>query len=100
MKTTITETMFIDSFKAIRPDNFSYNGLRALFEYLEQLEEDCGTEMELDVIALCCDFSEYGHPQELAGEYGKEMSDEEVMEWLYDNTHVIEFEGGIIVSAF
>lgn len=29
-----------------------------LFEYLEQMEEDCDMGIEFDVIALCCDYSE------------------------------------------
>ena len=49
--------MFRDAFKAIRPDNFSYEGLEVLFDWFGELE-DCGEEMELDVIAICCEFSE------------------------------------------
>lgn len=59
MKQTINEYQFADAFRSIRPDNFSYEGLKALYEYLEQLGEDIGEEIELDVIAICCDYSEY-----------------------------------------
>lgn len=39
----VTESIFIDRFKAMgRADNFSYAGLKALFEYLEQYENDTG----------------------------------------------------------
>jgi len=58
MKQSINKYQFIDSFTAIRPENFSYAGLSALFEYLESYEDDTGTEIELDVIALCCDYTE------------------------------------------
>lgn len=58
MKTTVNFYTFRDAFKAIRPDNFSREGLSVLWDYLEQYEEDCGEELELDVIALCCDFNE------------------------------------------
>ena len=58
MKQTVQEHDFIDAFKKIRPENFSYEGLQALFGYLEEYEESCDTEIELDVIAICCDFSE------------------------------------------
>lgn len=58
MKQTINETDFIDAFNRIRPENFSYEGLQKLFEYLEQLEQDTGEELELDVIAICCDYTE------------------------------------------
>ena len=60
MKKTINmydfERAFIDM---ERNNQFSYEGLKALFEYLEEYEDSCETELELDVIALCCDFTEY-----------------------------------------
>jgi hypothetical protein len=50
---------FRDRFRSAgRSDTFSYEGARALFDYLEQLEEDTGESIELDVIALCCEYSE------------------------------------------
>jgi hypothetical protein len=58
MKTYISEYSFMRAFKECRPDNFSYDGLKVLFEYLEEYEMDVGEELELDVIGLCCDFSE------------------------------------------
>jgi len=39
--------------------NWSQNGSLALAEYLEEYEESTGEELELDLIALRCDFSEY-----------------------------------------
>ena len=54
MKQTITESMFIDDMRAIRPDNFSYEGLQALFGYLDEMD----SELEFDPIAICCDFSQ------------------------------------------
>jgi predicted ArsR family transcriptional regulator len=58
MKQTINLYKFQNEFDKIRPDSFSYEGLSALFEYLEQWEEDTGEELELDVIAICCDFNQ------------------------------------------
>lgn len=57
--TIITRSMFVDEFQALRPDNFTHDGLVALFDYLEDLEADIGDDIELDVIALCGDYSEY-----------------------------------------
>jgi len=74
MKVTVTERMFCDMFIDYdRKDNFSYEGLSLLFNYLEQLEEDTGNEMELDVIALCCDYSELTLEQ-FAAEYSLTIS--------------------------
>jgi len=58
MKTYISQYDFRRAFQECRPDNFSYEGLKILFEYLEEYEMDIGEELELDVIGLCCDFSE------------------------------------------
>ena len=41
-----------------RLDNFSYQGLRALYEFLIDIAESTGEPIEVDVIALCCEFSE------------------------------------------
>ena len=58
MKQTINLYDFRTAFAQMRPENFSYDGLKVLFEYLEELELSSGEEMELDVIGICCDFSE------------------------------------------
>lgn len=58
MKQTVNEYDFRRAFEASRPDNFSYEGLGLLFEYFEQLEDDMGEEIELDVIAICCEWAE------------------------------------------
>ena len=59
MKQPVNEQDFRAAFQAMRSDNFSYEGLGALFEYFEELEEGLDEEFELDVIAICCDFAEY-----------------------------------------
>ena len=71
MKQTINLHQFRDAFKAIRPDNFSYEGLEVLFDWFESLDDDCGTETELDVIAICCEFSE-STPGEIIDDYSLE----------------------------
>lgn len=59
MKITINQYEFIEQFRIMgRMENFSYDGLKALFEYFENLEDDIGEEIECDVIAICCDFTE------------------------------------------
>ena len=69
MKQTINGYDFIEAFKrANRSNNFSHEGLCALFEYLENMEQDTGEEMALDVIAICCDFSEYDTANEACTE--------------------------------
>ena len=89
MKQTINEYQFTEAFKRIRPNNFSYEGLKALFEWFEELENDTGEEMELDVIAICCDFSEYENLKEYNEYYDKEC--EEIDE-IADDTTLIKID--------
>lgn len=102
MKQTVNFSMFCDAFNNMgRGDNFSYEGLKALFNYLEEMEENTGEEIELDVIALCCKYTEYDNTIEAAGEYGEKYEDEdEALEYLKSSTTVIEFVGGIIIRDF
>ena len=79
-----------------RGEQFSYEGLKALFSFLEEQEQDAGAEMELDVIGLCCDYVEYRDFEEFQEDY----PDVATMEALRDETTVIEFEGGFIIEAF
>lgn len=58
MRTTVNRTDFIQAFQTVRPNNFSMEGLNQLFSYLRELEQDTDSEIELDVIAICCDFAE------------------------------------------
>jgi len=107
MKQTINFSQFIDAFRDHnRLDNFTYDGLKALFDYLEQLEDDCGTDFELDVIALCCEFSEYNTALEAVEQQGyeevevAELQEAQALDYLQDHTSVITFDGGVIIQDF
>jgi hypothetical protein len=63
MKQTLNKDQFRFAFDQVRPNQFSYEAQGMLFDYLEGCDED----MELDVIAICCDFTE-GDFQEVANE--------------------------------
>ena len=77
MKTTVNLYQFRKAFNDMgRGEQFSYDGLEVLFDYLEQYENDTGEEVELDVIALCCEYSE-DTPQNIADLYGIELDPEE-----------------------
>ena len=73
MKQSITVSQFDDAFVNMgRQDQFSYEARHALYEFIEELDEDCGTETELDVIALCCEFTEYADLAEFNEAYSLE----------------------------
>jgi tRNA A37 threonylcarbamoyltransferase TsaD len=75
MKTSVSVYDFRDAFMNARPDDFSYEGLTALFDHLEQYEQECDTEIELDVIAICCEFTE-GTIEDHLNDYGLETLEE------------------------
>lgn len=72
MKQSVNFYNFERAFKRCERENFSYDGLKALFSYLEEYEENTGEELELDVIALCCEFSEYDSLNEYNESYDKD----------------------------
>lgn len=87
-----------------RENNFSWRGLEALFDYLEELSEDCGEDYELDVVALCCDWTEATW-EEVARDYRidfeEDATEEEkievVREYLSENTLSIDLDNGDFV---
>jgi hypothetical protein len=108
MKTTVTKSAFIDAFRAYdRYDQFGYMVLSSLFDYLEEMEDEMGEEIELDVIALCCDYS-VDTVEDIAASYSIEVEEgedlrEAVLEYLNDNTTVVDddCDGSILYcSAF
>ena len=59
----------------------------ALYEYLEDLYDSMGNEeYELDVIALCCEYTEYENLEEFCDNYGDDYS---TIDSIRDQTTVI-----------
>lgn len=117
MHITVTSAMFADAFRRMgRENNFSRPALLALFDYLEEYEQETGEEIELDVIGLCCDFTEYENAITAAEDYGfaseleaedynspedfEEAKESEAREWLEDRTILIDFGSGLIIQNF
>ena len=108
MKITVTSHQFVEAFRACgRETQFSRAALFALFEYLEDYEDFCGVELELDPIGICCEWAEYSSAREAAADYGFKPTDDDddareksALEWLQNQTQVIEFEGGIVIQQF
>ena len=98
---TVTEYTFADAFKQVRPENFSDEGLKALYQYLDDLSEDIGEPIELDVIALCCEYSEYENFEEIRDNYSCSHDFTDIDD-LRDYTTVIEIEGSesLIIQDF
>jgi len=100
---SINFSQFCDSFSDTYKGNFSYEGKRALFDYLEQYEDETGTPVELDTIALCCEYTEY----ENFAEFQADHSYIETVEKIQDHTTYIPMENingtkseGFIIAQF
>ena len=105
MKTIVSEYQFVDAFRLCgRETQFTVPARRALFEYFERLEEDSDTEIQFDPIGICCDFAEYPSALKAANDYGfkgNELDTEEAaLDWLYEQTQVVPFEGGLVIQQF
>ena len=95
MKNTINEYDFVRAFDEMnRSENFSRAGRFALYDYLTEYEEDTGVEIDLDVIALCCDFTEYESLDEFREDYGLQRLPKLDMDDVMDMTHVIAHYDG------
>lgn len=109
MKTCVTFSSFVDDFRAMdRYDQFGYQALRVIFDYLEEYEESTGEEIELDVIAICCDYASQ-HFEDIAEDYSIELdkdADEDdqkqqVLDYLNKHTIVLgETDCEIVYQQF
>ena len=95
MKKTVSEYDFTRAFQVAERTNFSYHGLQALYAYLEEYEESTGEEIELDVIALCCEYAEYDSLEDFQADYGKEY---ETFEDIQDETSMILIDAEVDVE--
>jgi hypothetical protein len=74
MYQTVNFYQFHDAFMSIRPNNFTHEGLRELFGWIEEGERDMDKSQELDVIALCCEITE-DIPLNIANGYNIDLTD-------------------------
>lgn len=93
MKQSINTFEFVAKMERIRPDNFTYEGLKALSEYFEEYEESTGEEIEFDPIAICCEYTEDSIKNVLSN------YDLDTLEELEDNTQVIHVGDENIIYA-
>ena len=97
MYKTITTTDFVQAFRDVgRQDQFSYDALKALFEYYDE------ENIELDVIAICCEWSEYSEDelQEQFGYLGDFDTIDELLDELDSQTFVLRLSDGYLVQDF
>lgn len=88
-----------------RKDNFSLHGIEAIMDYLEECSED--GSIDLDIIAICCDFTE-SSIEEYLNDYGLDGFEElvgdayiidpdDVVMYANENTWAILLDNGNIL---
>jgi len=89
---TVTRNDFIEWFRKSeqRKNQFTYEGLDALFDHLEEYEESTGEKIEFDPIAICCEFTEYENIEE----YNKNYEPVKNLDAIRELTTVIETKNG------
>ena len=115
MKITLNTLQIADQLKSDSNARWSYNGARALAEYLDT---DENADAEFDYVEIRCEYSEYCGVQAWAIEYfgglsqaieefgedAREFSDgncdDDIRSYIQDHGTLLEFDGGIIVSQF
>jgi len=108
MKLTIGTYDIADYLIADTYSAWTRGGALAMAEWLEEMEEDSGIEMEFNACEIRCGYSEYSSVAEAAGEYGWEPEEFEFYEqhdaaarqFLEKNTDIRVFAFGVIVRKF
>ena len=91
---TLNQNEFINEFgnSGQYANNFTTEGLKALYGYLSELEN-----LELDVIAICCEYAEYESFDELIADYPQYTT----LESIENMTTVLETDsGGYVIQQF
>lgn len=105
---TLSKSSFIDAFThSSRKDQFSYEALETIFDYLEEYSNDTGEPVKVDIVGICCDWCE-SEWSEIARDYSIDLNDfaddedddnriKAVAEFLWDNTTAYELSDGVFV---
>ena len=88
----VTEDNFRNTFltSANYSENFSYDGLNALYDYFSKLEDELCESIEFDYISIAGEYSELTI-DELRDNYFIDKNID-VIEYLQEHTQVIEIE--------
>lgn len=90
---TLRLSDFTNAFRnSDRADQFSYEALTLIFDYIEEYERGIGEKVEFDLIGLCCEWAE-DTPENIAASYNIDLDGNDtvrnlVVEWLSDHTQV------------
>lgn len=90
---TVNKSQFIDNLLADDYASWTYEDAEALYDYYEGFSEGTGEDVELDRVALRCEWTRADSIDEVIEDYD-EIED---LEDLQLRTDVIEHEGGVLL---
>ena len=118
MKLQLSTNYAVDLLRQDEYAGWSYKGATALVKHLEDLEDELGEEITFNCIDFRCEFSEYKSVQDwITSHFGRPLEDalkfadiecdlssdydveNAISEYIRDRGTLVEFEGGVIVSA-
>ncbi len=97
IKETLTESQFIDALMGDEYASWSYGACVALYDYYNEFDED----IELDIVAIRCEWSEYESAIEAYNQYmdistldqtSDDLGESIALEWLQERTTVLVAE--------
>ena len=113
MKNTLSTSELVNALLSDQYAKWSHQGAIALANHFEDLEAEGGFEMELDLVSIRCDYTEFSSLEQAAGDYIPEELLKELLEGcdeiealqviedeLREHGHVIEYDGGVILSMY
>ncbi len=107
MYITLSKGQAADQLVADENACWTYNGAKALVEFLEMMETD-NAQIELDVEALRSEWTEYHSAVEAAQLYefvadaddDEDRQEELAIKYLAKHTTIIKFDEGVVVLEF
>lgn len=115
----VSEMEFVDGFKDDKGNlinGFTFEGLKVLYDYFLELEDDLGEPIQFDPVGVRCEFTEYESPLDVVNDYGlldeddrmdyEALDDEDdQVSMLMDlidakTTSWLLYNGGVIIRAF
>lgn len=96
MRITLSHSQAMDILLADEYAHWTYDEADALVSYYEEYEEEMDDKIDMDAIAIRCEWTAYKDMDEIKGNW----TDIKDLEDLRDHTQVIEYDNGILVSEF
>ena len=64
-----------------RGDNYGYDGWRAIGDYLEEISNDLGENIDIDIISICCEYGKAESVEDFANQYPQFMDEIDPEAW-------------------